>query len=376
MPCENAALTVVGRDADASGQALHLGAYRARDGATGGPVLLDGERPHAVSVVGKRGSGKSHTLGVLAEGLVAADGVAPIIVDPMGEFGAIAEHADGTTPAPRVRANALPPRAWCDLLDLDPASPAGALVWRAASETTTLDAMTAHVADATADRPTRRAATNHLELARDWSVFSPDGHTATTLLEDSPAVLDCSRLPEPAANAVCRAIATDAYRARSTDTQRARSTDETDDSGNTNGHDPNDLTDPFPWLLVDEAHVFFDGVAAPALTTLLTRGRTPGVSLVAATQRPSALPDVALSQSDLTIAHRLTNGHDRDALAHAHPTRDVTDALPDRTGDALLLDDATDTTHHVHVRDRHTPHHGATPRATEASNDHLSHRDH
>ena len=345
--------TVVGRDADTTGQTLHLGAYRARDGALGAPVHVDCEHPHAITVVGKRGSGKSHTLGVIAEGLATATGVTPIVVDPMGEFSALATEHDGRTPPPRIRANALPAHAWCTLLDLDPTSPTGALVWRAATQTTTLDAMRTAVTDADADPATRRAATNHLQLAQHWNVFHPDAPTITTLLDDDPIVVDCSTIPTPDANAICHAIATDTYHARLTDD-----------------------TTTLPWLLLDEAHVFFDGTAAPALETLLTRGRTPGTSLVTATQRPSALPPLVHSQTDLTIAHRLTNGHDRNSLATAHPTHDITTNLPTRTGDTLLIDDPTDATHTVHVRDRHTPHHGTTPRATEVSNAHLSHRDH
>jgi len=356
--------TVLGRTDDADhdvpgdgggGQSVHVGAYRARDGATGAPVHVDCDRPHAVAVVGKRGSGKSHTLGVLAEGLAAADGVAPVVVDPMGEFAALADAADGTVLPPRVRADALPPRAWCDLLALDPAGAAGALVWHAATHASTLDAMRDHVADADADPATRRAATNHLALADAWNVFDPTAGAASDHLHDAPLVLDCTDTPAPAANAVCHATATDLYHARTTEPA---------------------TTPTLPWLLLDEAHVFLDGTARPALERLLTRGRTPGISLVTATQRPGALPPVVHSQTDLTVAHRLTNGHDRDAIATANPTHDVRTDLPTRTGDALIIDDATDTTHHAHVRDRHTPHDGTTPRATDPSNTHLTHPDH
>jgi hypothetical protein len=352
-PPDEAPRTVIGRDPDTDGVTLPIGAYRARDGATGAPVAVDCEHPHVVTVVGKRGSGKSHTLGVIAEGLAAAPGVTPVVVDPMGEFTGLADALDGIAPSPAISADALTPQAWCDLLDLDPTSPAGALVWRAATETITLAAMTDFCENAPVDDATRRAATNHLTLAANWRIFTPDAPTLSDHPLGAPIVLDCSDLPTPAANAVCHAFATDAYHARST-------------GG----------LDTLPWLLVDEAHVFYDGTARAALDTLLTRGRTPGVSLLTATQRPSALPTVVHSQTDLTLAHHLTNGHDRTALADAHPTQDLTQNLPTRTGDALVIDDATDTTHHLHVRSRRTPHHGGTPTATELSNDDLSHRDH
>jgi DNA helicase HerA-like ATPase len=121
-----------------------------------------------------------------------------------------------------------------------------------------------------------------------------------------------------------------------------------------------------PWLLVDEAHAFFDGVAGPGLERLLTRGRAPGVSLVAATQRPSALPAVAVSQSDLLFAHRLTSGADIEALERARPTylRGLGERLPTGTGEALVVDDRTETAHTVRVRERRTPHEGDSPSAS------------
>ena len=66
-----------GVDAGPSGR---LGSYRARDGSEGAPLHLDLDGPHAVSIVGKRGYGKSYTLGVIAESLARADGVAPVSI--------------------------------------------------------------------------------------------------------------------------------------------------------------------------------------------------------------------------------------------------------------------------------------------------------
>jgi phosphoglycolate phosphatase-like HAD superfamily hydrolase len=328
-----------------------LGRYRAWDGSTGARVGLDLDGPHAVAVVGKRGSGKSHTLGVLAEELRATDGVVPVVVDPMGALG---ELPGAAFPDPVVAASAVPPRAWPGLLGLEPAAAAGALVWRAAAAADTLEGMCEFVADAPAERGSRRAARNHLRLAEAWGVFDPDGLTAPGLT-DQPTVLDCSGLARAPSNAVVRAVADALYDARV------------------------EADGPLPWLLVDEAHAFLDGtrdekrVAAPALRRLLTRGRQPGVSLVLATQRPAALPDVAVSQSDLLIAHRLTGEADRQRLAAARPgylTEALSTRLPERPGEALVVDDASEQVHPIQVRERRGTHGGAAPRAGErASSD-------
>lgn len=339
------------------GPVIRLGDYVARDGSSGAPVGLDTDRPHAGVVVGKRGSGKSYTLGVIAEGLAEVSGVAPIVLDPMGVFGGLAELSDGTVVRPRVRADALPPTAWPDLLGLDPESAPGALVWQAAAEAANrsegLDGICAYVADADVPDETRRAAANHLDLAASWGVFAPDGLDATALANSGPTVVDLAGCSPAPANAVVRAIAREIYDSRVADAT---------------GPDDGSTIDRLPWLLIDEAHAFFEGVASPALRTLLTRGRAPGVSLLVATQRPSALPAVALSQADLVVAHRLTAEIDRDALDGVQPTyvdAPLSSRLPQATGEVLLVDDVTEAAHRIAVRERRTRHDGGSPRASE-----------
>ncbi len=361
---------VLGRPAGEAGPTADLGTYRAADGSDGAPVGVDLDRPHVGLVVGKRGYGKSYTLGVLAEEAARAPGVAPVVCDPMGAFdGLAAESADGASavPAevigdPSVRADALPPRAWPGLVGLDPAGAAGSLVWRAAAESETLDGMREAVAgggtdtstdtgtDAGSDAATadvRRAAANHLRLAASWGAFDPDGLDATDLASGAATVLDLSGLPPAAANAVVAVAASGLYEARVAGT-----------------------VDRLPWLLVDEAHAFFGGAAAEALRRVVTRGRAPGVSLAAATQRPSALPDVAVSQADLLAVHRLTAESDLDALAAARPTylrEGFRGRTPTDRGAALVVDDATESVHGVRVRTRDTPHGGGSSRASETA---------
>lgn len=343
---------VAGRDREA-GPVAELGSYRALDGSSGASLALDVDGPHAVTVVGKRGYGKSHTLGVLAEELATTAGVAPVVVDPLGVFGPLGT-ADGvwadratTVEAPRVSPAALDPQSWCPLLGLSPESGAGGLVWRAARTSRTLDGMTEHVESADAREADVRAAANHLAMAAAWDVFDHDGLAAPDLTGGEVTVLDCAGLGPGSMNAVGRVVAETLYRACVTD-----------------------RSDRLPWLLVDEAHAFFDGIAADALETLSTRGRAPGVSFVAATQRPSAVPEVCLSQSDVLVAHRLTSEADLAALEAARPTYlDGTfeARMPTAVGDVVVVDDATETVHAAHVRERYTPHGGDSPSAREVA---------
>lgn len=333
-----------GEGAGPPGPAGRLGWFRARDGSRGAPVAVDLDRPHAGLVLGKRGSGKSYTLGVLAEELAAADGVAPVALDPLDALAGL-EACGFAVREPRVRADALDPRAWCDLLGLAPTDPAGSLVWRAAGERSSLAGMRSFVAGADVPASTERAARNHLRLAASWDVFDGSGVDPAELAA-RPTRIPLSGLDPAPANAVVRAVLGGCHRAR-VDRE----------------------IDRLPWILLDEAHAFVDGLAEPAVRRVLTRGRAPGTSLLLATQRPSALPDVAASQADLVLAHRLSGRADREALERARPAtaRVEADRRPTVPGEALLFDGARESVHAVRVRERATPHGGSAPRASERS---------
>ena len=351
---------------DAWTHAGRIGHHRARDGSRGAPVAIDLDRPHAALAVGKRGYGKSYTLGVLAEEAARVNGVAPVIVDPMGVFRGLASDVDGDSPQvpatiltePTVRADAIEPARWPALVGTDPDDPVGALIWHAASTTETLTEMRHIVSDADADPATARAATNRLARAAAWGVFDSDGIDTGTLSGSEATVLDCSALDDAPANALVAGVADALYRSRVGV-----------GPGGINGGSSADM-DRLPWLFVDEAHTFFSGVASPPLRRILTRGRAPGVSLVTATQRPSALPDVVVSQSDLRIVHRLTAGPDICSLAAADPSYldgDVAASMPGSPGEALVIDDTAEAVRTVSIRSRDTPHGGSSPRASDGS---------
>jgi hypothetical protein len=326
-----------------------LGTYRALDGSRGAPLHLDLDGPHAMLVVGKRGYGKSYTLGVIAEELAGVDAVAPVIIDPMGAFSSLASSTEEEVPAevidsPAVTPDSLDPRSWCALLGLSPESGPGGLVWQAAQDESTIDGMRAHVEKSNAADADRRAASNHINLADSWGIFDAEGINAETLNSSSITVLNVSGLDAAPMNAVTRGVGEALYRAR-IDEEISR----------------------LPWLLVDEAHTFFNGVAERALQLILTRGRAPGVSLVLATQRPSAVPEVGISQTDILISHRLTSYKDLESLREAQPTymsSSLDERMPTEPGEVVIIDDSTETVHAAQIRQRLTPHGGGSPSAS------------
>lgn len=343
-----------GEDVDIDGKPTgKLGRYRALDGSDGAKLYLDLDGPHAMLVVGKRGYGKSYTLGVIAEELARARGVAPTIIDTMGVFTTLAEESDGEpVPAtvlnsPAVAPDSLDAVSWCGLLGLPAESAAGGLVWKAAQDETSLDAMKTNVRETDTPQHDKRAALNHLRLAESWSVFDEEGIDAHSLSGGEITIVDVSGLDSAPMNAVCRGVGEVLYRARVTQ-----------------------KISRLPWLLVDEAHTFFEAIADSALQLILTRGRTPGVSLVLATQRPSAVPEVGISQSDVLVSHRLTSQKDLDALGEAQPTylnQSLNDQMPTDPGEVAIIDDSTETVHAAQIRSRDTPHDGDSPSASDPS---------
>lgn len=133
------------------------------------------------------------------------------------------------------------------------------------------------------------------------------------------------------------------------------------------------------WLLIDEAHVVAgQGQPSPAreaLTEYVKRGRDAGLSLVLATQQPSAVDDRILSQVNITLNHRLTFQSDVGAAIYRIPTKPIAQmrsggaALGDfgdmlrylDAGDCFIGDHATSRAILVKIRPRVTAHGGYSP---------------
>ncbi len=77
------------------------------------------------------------------------------------------------------------------------------------------------------------------------------------------------------------------------------------------------------WIIIDEAHLVCPSdrhtSAKGALIEYVKRGRDAGLSLVLATQQPSAIDSRVLSQVDLLIAHRLVMEADMNAALSRMP---------------------------------------------------------
>ncbi|NQV91674.1 DUF87 domain-containing protein, partial [Candidatus Woesearchaeota archaeon] len=128
------------------------------------------------------------------------------------------------------------------------------------------------------------------------------------------------------------------------------------------------MTEPLVWLAIDEAHELLphDGktAASDALITILREGRQPGISLILATQQPAKIHTDVMTQSDTVLAHRLTAQMDTEALGQLTQSYmrtglvDEIDHLPRVKGAAVVFDDANERIFPVQMRPRFTWHGG------------------
>jgi len=93
---------------------------------------------------------------------------------------------------------------------------------------------------------------------------------------------------------------------------------------------------PPTWLIIDEAHTLVPRAgptpAKDAIIGYAKLGRRFGCSLVLCTQQPSAVSDEAISQADLIISHSLSHDNDIRALQQRSPA-----VMPDQFKDKVFI---------------------------------------
>lgn len=383
---------VIGRRGGGEGGLLLLGRYLALDGSTGAPVYLDVLKPHAILICGKRGYGKSYTMGVIIEEFARMPAgirrnFSAIVVDTMGIFRdmrvpnneeSATLKADGTSPA-GIEVNVFAPRAclrdevpfeiptaslseydYCELLGIEPLSEHGAALIGAISrlECFGISNLIDDIQASGASAPIKSSLCGLLSMVDRWQLFSRDATYSRLLEPGSINVIDLSGYGHDPGIKSCivASLARSLYDIRT----KARR----EEQGGRNS--------PLIWMFIDEAHMFMDqdkmsGAGEVLINEWLRQGRQPGLSLVLATQRPSALGKDVLSQADVVICHRLTLRDDVEAMESARPlyvsepVRDALYRLGTMRGAAIVVDDATESFHVISVRTRMSRHGGGEP---------------
>ncbi len=377
------------------------------------PVRLDVLRPHLILIVGKRGSGKSYTGGVIAEELLMLgdeirERICSILIDTMGIFWSMKYPNDRDFELllnwkmrphgfkdvrifiPRsvksvyekgdiaydgvisIKPSELTLFDWLNVLKISIDDERALILSRAlkrlSSINFSIDDLKSEIeSDEEFEDRVKRSLLSKLEAVKEWQVFSEEGFDASYLLEGGYAnVVDFSMIERDVACLIlavlCRKIYQERVRARRIEERALMSGEKV-------------KTVAFPWIIIDEAHEYLPSnsvtPATQELIRLIRQGRQPGISLVFITQMPNKLHSDAIAQADLVIAHRLTAKSDIDALSaimQTYLTEDIrksVSSLPTEKGVAVLLDDNSERLIRIKVRPRISWHAGASPAAIE-----------
>ncbi|MBW2978046.1 ATP-binding protein [Candidatus Woesearchaeota archaeon] len=336
-------------------------------------IYLDVNTSHIVFVCGKRGSGKSYTLGAIAEGAASlpketSDNICMILLDTMGVYwtmkypnlkdaellkqwklegkgldieiytpkGYFKEYKEKGIPTDypfSIRPAQLAPSQWCMAFEMDINSPAGILIERVVlnlkkekDNYSIKEIIDSVIKDERSEKNAKDLVENQFLRAKEWGVFS----TKATPIEEiakggKTVVIDLSCYATmPGTWGIKSLVIGVLSQQLFIDRMVARKAEEYAGIRKTTHYFVEEeklikkRKTPLVWLVIDEAHEFLprEGktAASDALITILREGRQPGISLILATQQPGKIHTDVMTQSDTVISHRLTAKMDVEAL--------------------------------------------------------------
>jgi len=385
-------------------------------------IYLDVARSHVILVAGKRGSGKSYTLGTIAEQLASLpeeekQNISTLIFDTMGIFWTMKYKNDKEKELLKtwdLKPEKLPVRIfipygyyedyekrgipvdnkfaikpselgiedWVLTFNLGMIDPVAVLIEKVINhlkeneEDFSIKEITNEIYKEKASEETKNAAVSLFEAAQSWKVFAEKGEKGTDIrdlvIAGEPTILDLSPYSSIGSfnvralviGLICKKLFNYRMLARKLEEIQALK----------HGEDYLSFQQkremPLVWLFIDEAHEFIGKettAASAALIQLLREGRQPGISIVMATQQPGQLHHDAMTQSDIVISHRVTAAPDINALNEIMQTyllsgiNKYLDDLPSLKGSAIILDDNSERIYPMRVKPRVTWHGGEAP---------------
>ena len=388
-------------------------------------IFMDVARSHVVLVAGKRGSGKSYTLGVIAEELSnlpkdVSQNIASLMFDtmgiywtmkfenekdrkllqewdlkaknlpvkifvPAGHYDAYLEKGIPIDERFALDIRELTPEDWIITFGLDITSPVSILIQRTLSklkekeDLEIRDIISLLEGDEKTSEETKNATIGLFEAANEWGIFAKRGVSPTQIKDlinaGTTSVLDLSVYNSIGAFNI-RALVISLV-SRKIFNERMDSRKKEEINSVSKGMNISLITEkkenPLVWMFIDEAHEFLPlngkTAATDALVQLLREGRQPGISLVLATQQPGQIHRDVMTQSDIVISHRVTSQPDLEALNYVMQsyllegiTKYMND-LPSLKGSAIVLDDNSERIYPVRIKPRFTWHGGEAPTA-------------
>jgi uncharacterized protein len=371
-------------------------------------VYIDDSHSRSILVCGKRGSGKSYTMGVIVEELMDIGNTLVIIIDPMGIYYPMAQpnydqeqilwdwgmNSKGLptlvlvpgspeilyggkevievieTKGVRFRQfkinpSDLSPDSWCELFGLSISDTMGIALFRAVQELKrkrkehffVQDIIDEIETDGMVKDSTKQALLNRLQMADDWGIFSTRYQEIWEMFDPkSVNIIDLSTL-DPGThgrrNLIVDVLGRDIFKRRTIARRK----------------EGLGLVSELPkvWMLIDEAHQFAptgkNTLSKDTLIRWVKEGRQPGLSLIIASQQPSALDAEIISQCDVIIAQKLTNQYDiqtLNSLSQDYMGSELKTYIRklDRRGEAVFVDDEQEKVMMVQVRPRKSFHGG------------------
>jgi len=396
------------------------------------PIFMDVARSHVVLVSGKRGSGKSYTLGAMAEslsdlGVEESGNIASLIFDTMGifwtmkyknvkdedlldewelkaknvpmkvfaPFGYYQEYKDKGVDIDAefaIKISELEPSDWVTLFELKFTDPIAVVIESVVSELK--ESKDSFSFEAIYDligrienvqQEVKNSVVALFDAAKTWKVFDEEKGTLVRELISAgqTTVIDLSMYASLGAFNV-RALIIGLV-SKKIFNERMTSRKDEEIQAVQHGADyaryriKREM--PLVWIFVDEAHEFLprEGKtpATDALVQLLREGRQPGVSMVMATQQPGKIHTDAMTQSDIVISHRVTAKLDVEALndiTQSYMYENISsklNGLPRLKGSAIILDDNSERIYPMRVRPRFTWHGGEAPTAIKKVDEEL-----
>jgi uncharacterized protein len=392
-------------------------------------LFMDVARSHVVLVAGKRGGGKSYTLGVMAEEisnlpLETSKNIASLIFDTMGIFwtmkfknekeksllaewnlkpktlpikifapyGKIQEYREKYIPVDvpfALKPSELQAEDWIITFNLSMTSQTGVLISKVitdlniAKEDYSLEDIQHQIQiHKEVSQETKNIATALFQAADTWGIFARPGIKGTLISDlvepGKTTILDLSVYSSIGAFNVRALVIGLVSRKLFNQRMESRKKEEVESIRHGAGYlsyaTERDI--PLVWIFIDEAHEFLPNIgktpSTDALIQLLREGRQPGISLVLATQQPGVIHKDAMTQSDIVISHRVTAKPDIEALNQIMQTyllstiKRSLDDLPSLKGSAIILDDNSERIYPMRIRPRFTWHGGEAPSAIKA----------
>jgi hypothetical protein len=336
-------------------------------------VYLDVARAHVVFICGKRGGGKSYTMGVIAEGMAdlpddIKQNLSFIFLDTMGVYWTMKypnkkdeellaawglkgkpldiiiytpvdyyyKYKDQGIPTDKpfaLKPSELDSSDWIMTFDITPNDPMGILIERVVNQLHKIqdnysisDMVQMVQQDDRSEQTVKDALENRLRSTEAWGVFDVKGTPMNELAASGQvSILDVSCYATSPGGWKIKALIVGLLSKRlfiqrmlARKEEEFKQVHSTMDYFSTGDVSKEKQEMPLVWLVIDEAHEFLPkegaNVATDPLVTIMREGRQPGISLILATQQPGKIHTDVMTQSDTVISHRITARMDVEAL--------------------------------------------------------------